>query len=64
MSWDVQVVPEAVIVYFVRCSTCGLTEEFDQQSDAHRRCNDHRKDHEDLWVNNDIGYSLNPARKR
>ena len=62
MSWDVKVVPETVIVYAVRCSTCGLNEEFQSQAAADERGRQHVKDHDDLWKNDDIGYDLNPER--
>ena len=62
MSWDVRVVPEAIITYFVRCSTCGLNEECESKTDAEVVRLNHVRDHNDLYDGDtmDLGYGLNP----
>lgn len=60
MGWDVRVIPEAVIVYFVRCSTCGLNIEAPSEAEAENLRSAHWKAHDDRWDGIDLGLDLNP----
>lgn len=62
MSWDTRVVPEAIIVYFVRCSTCNLNLECRSESEAERYRAAHWRAHDERYAADemDLGYDLNP----
>ena len=63
MSWDTRVVPEAIIVYFVRCSTCNLNKQCADEYEAERERAAHWRAHDERYAESDgmdLGYDLNP----
>jgi hypothetical protein len=62
MSWDVRVVAEPVIIYFVRCSTCNLNLECADEHEAERERAAHWRAHDERYEADemDLGYDLNP----
>ena len=63
MSWDTRVVHEAIVVYFVRCSTCNLNIECANELDAEQLRSDHWRAHDERYAASDgmdLGYNLNP----
>lgn len=63
MSWDVRVVPEAIIHHFVRCSTCNLNLECANEYEAERERAAHQRAHDERYEDSDgmdLGYDLNP----